>query len=246
MLTSEECGPEIGGVESIASAPAVILGELHGLASAPAFAGDLSCRLAFSNPSQTVTLALEIPGDEQSRLDAFLASEGRSTDRTALTSGAFWKGMRDGRSSIARLEMLERIRQLNHRNANIRVRAIDVSTANRDEGMAKNVLALVAEKRGPVLVLVGNLHARTKPGGDQKWMGEVIRSALPNAVSLDNRYGTGEAWICTPECGRKPVKALDTETDNKWRIDLKPEPDDKGYNGVWRIGTARASDPAVP
>ena len=41
---SDDCGPEIGGLESIASAPVVILGELHGLTSAPAFTYSGSCQ----------------------------------------------------------------------------------------------------------------------------------------------------------------------------------------------------------
>jgi hypothetical protein len=238
---SDDCGPEIGGLESIAAAPVVILGELHGLTSAPAFTGDLACRLALS---QSVVLALEIPTDEQARLDAFLASEGRTPDRAALTSGPFWTGVRDGRSSQARLDLLETIRQLNRRGAKIRVRAIDVKT-NRDEGMANNVIAAARESKGPVLVLVGNLHARIAPKGEAKWMGEYVRDAVPGVVSLDNRYGDGQAWVCAPECGRRDVKARDGETDNRWRIELAPS-DDKTYSGVWRIGPARPSEPAVP
>lgn len=245
-LRAEECGPDIGGIDVIAGAPAVLLGELHGLAAAPAFTVDLACRLAFSSAGQSVLVALEIPEDEQIRLDAFLASEGSAGDRALVLGGSFWTGSRDGRSSGARLEMLERIRQLNRRGANIRVRAIDGAPPNRDEVMAKRVIAAANEKRGPVLVLVGNLHARTQPGGTQKWMGEYVRAALPNVVALDNRYSDGEAWICSPECGRHKVTALDHETDSRWRIERFGQPDEKGYAGVWRIGAARASEPAVP
>lgn len=239
----DECGPDIGGIESIASAPAVVLGELHGLAAAPAFTGDLACRLAFSRPGEGLTLALEIPSIEQGRFDVFLASEGRTADRAALTTGGFWTGTRDGRSSMARLDLIERVRQLNRRGANIRLRAID-GGANRDEAMAKRVIAAVNEKRGPVIVLVGNLHAQATPNGNQKWMGEFVREAVPGVVTLDNRYADGEAWTCSPECGRHPVKARDAETDARWRIELKPELG--AYSGVWRIGVARASEPAVP
>lgn len=246
IADSQECGPDIGGLEAIASAPAVLLGEMHGLASAPAFTVDLACRLAFSSRSQRVLVAVEIPDTEQPRIDAFLASEGRGADRAAVTAGAFWTGTRDGRSSIARLDMLERIRVLRRRGASIRVRAIDGATANRDEAMAKNVVAAANERVGPVLVLVGNLHARTRPGGNPKWMGEIVRAGLPGVVSLDNRYGAGEGWFCAPDCGRHKLSAQDGETDGRWRVELFPAPDEKGFSGVWRIGPARASEPAVP
>jgi hypothetical protein len=247
-LKSEDCGPDISGVELVTQTPVAILGELHGLAAAPAFTADLACRLAFSGAGKTVTLALEIADSEQPRLDAFLASEGRTADRTALLAGAFWAG-KDGRASVARVDMLERIRVMKRQGANLRVLAIDPSGGNRDEAMAKRIIAAVQEHRGPVIALVGNLHARTIHGADdkQKWMGEYVREAEPLTLSLDNRYGDGDAWVCTPECGRRKMKAQDPDTDSKWRLELfAGHPDDKGFSGVWRIGPARASDPINP
>lgn len=247
-FTSEECGPDIGGVDAIANAPAILLGELHGLASAPAFTSDLACRLSLAHPKETVTLALELLENEQPRFDIYLTSDGK--DRTIITNGASWNGVQDGRSSQARLEMIESIRLLDERGTKIRLVAIDNGKDDRDAVMANHIIEEVNAKRGPVIALIGNMHARTvsgsvKPTQGEKWAGEVVRAAIPNVVALDNRYSDGDAWICSPDCGRMKVLATDPSADAKWRIVLLPKPDEKGFAGLWHIGPARASEPAV-
>jgi len=241
-----DCGPDIAGTDDLANASAILLGELHGLRATPIFAVDLACRLARQLTDKTVTLALELPGDEQARIDAFMASPGKTADRAALLGGGFWTGSHDGRSSEARVEMIDQARRLSQGGVKIRILTIDGPASVRDEAMAKNVIAAVEQKRGPVLVLVGNLHAGTQPSGNQRWMGEYIREKIPNVIALDNRYGPGEAWICTGTCGVQKVTGQDPEGDSKWRIEKLPARDAKGFSGVWHIGPARPSLPAVP
>src|SRR5688500_348536 len=67
------CGSEIANLGALADVPMILLGELHGLEAVPAFAIHLACRLAATG--KPVLLALEIPRQEQDRIDAFLASK---------------------------------------------------------------------------------------------------------------------------------------------------------------------------
>jgi hypothetical protein len=76
------CGPEIRGIDAVRDSPVVLLGEMHGLAAPPAFAADLACRLAAGGES--VLLAVEIPNQEQPRIDVFLASAGAESDKVRL------------------------------------------------------------------------------------------------------------------------------------------------------------------
>ncbi|MBX3233900.1 MAG: hypothetical protein KIT84_31620 [Labilithrix sp.] len=244
-----ECGPDIGELDVLGSAPVVILGELHGLRAAPIFAADLACRLALQDTTKTVTLALELPTDEQPRIDAFMKSNGGYGARHDLLAGPFWTGSQDGRSSVARVDMLELARGYAQRGVPLRVATFDVDggvPAKRDEEMAKRVVALAEEKKGPVVVLVGNLHARTQPSGNQKWMGEFIRDKIPNVVSFDNRYGSGTAWVCIPGCGEHPMTGHDDDAATKWHFERFSTVDDKGFAGAWHIGPAKASPPIVP
>ena len=243
------CGPPIAGVDSLADSPLVILGELHGMTAPPAFAANLACRLLAKGP---VVVLLELPKQEQPRLDAFLHSAGTPADRAALIAGEFWtKAMRDGRSSEARVAMLESLRQAFASGAKLRVLAFDDTELHgqddREKGMAANILAaLKPGEKG--LVLVGNLHAHTVPGAPwnpkQSWMGQFLREKLPTLVSLDARYLDGQAWVCfNNSCGAKPMKGKGT--GEAWSIERTPR-DTSGLDGVYQLGRAVVSPPAVP
>jgi hypothetical protein len=118
------CGPEIANLGAIAGVPIVLLGELHGLQAVPAFAITLACRLAAAGTP--VMLALEIPRQEQARIDAFLASNGGKPNEQALLDGPFWRReFQDGRSSLARLALLDAARTLRAAGVPLRVVAVD-------------------------------------------------------------------------------------------------------------------------
>ena len=60
---------------------------------------------------------------------------------------------------------------------------------------------------------------------------------MDRKAELDRALGAGHGMV-----GQRLLS--ETEAVRVWRIELKPELG--GYSGVWRIGTARASEPAVP
>ncbi len=250
-FTAPKCGPEIANLDALAAAPMILLGELHGLEAAPAFAIDLACRLAATG--KPVLLALEIPRQEQARIDAFLGSKGGAPNEAALLDGPFWRrDFQDGRSSRARLALLDAARSLRAKRLPIRVVAVDdadVPGPVRDSAMASALLA--ARKPGETAVLlVGDLHARTKPGAPWNreiiWVGVRLRAREPRLVSLVNRFLGGEAWMCTgnapSDCGVKTVKGHGGASG--FRIERFAATDSLGFDGIFDIGPATASLPA--
>jgi len=249
--TAPSCGPEIANLDALRDAPMILLGELHGLEAAPAFAIDLACRLATT--AKPVLLALEIPRQEQGRIDAFLGSSGGAPNEAALLDGPFWRReFQDGRSSRARLALLDVARALRAQRLPIRVVAVDdadVPSPARDSAMAAMLLA--ARKPGETAVfLVGDLHARTRPGAPWNrnivWAGVRLRSQEPRLLSLDNRFLGGETWMCLgnapSDCGIKTVKGRGGTSG--FRIERFAATDSIGFDGMFDIGPATPSLPA--
>lgn len=246
-----DCGRDIANIGALEGVPMILLGELHGLEGVPVFAIDLACRLA--SAGKPVLLALEIPRQEQARIDAFLASKGGAANEAALLAGAFWRReFQDGRSSLARLAMLDAARRLRADGLPLRVAAVDdasVPSPARDEAMASGLLA--ARKPGETaLLLAGDLHARTKPGApwDPKivWAGVLLRAKEPKLLSLVNRYLSGEVWVCTgnapTDCGIKKTRGSGVATS--FRIERFAATDSIGHDGTFEIGPATPSLPA--
>src|SRR5262249_34099841 len=92
--------PEVAGSEAILKPGArVLLGELHGNNETPRLVGELAIH---ATALGAVRVGLEIPVDQQARIDRFLASAGVGGDRQALLRGRFWtRDLQDGRSSAA-------------------------------------------------------------------------------------------------------------------------------------------------
>lgn len=105
-----------------------MLGDLHGTHETPQLAAELACALARSGTP--VTLAIEMPHDEQVALNAYLASDGGDAARGALIARPFWQLRRDGTASVATLEMIDRIRALRQRGAQLSILAIDASRSD--------------------------------------------------------------------------------------------------------------------
>jgi hypothetical protein len=100
------------------------------------------------------------------------------------------------------------------------------------------------------LLLVGDLHARTKPGAPWNprivWAGVQLRATEPKLVSLVNRYHSGEAWLCLgnapSECGIKTIKGSGTAAG--FRIERFARTDSIGFDGAFDVGPATSSGPA--
>jgi len=129
----------------------LLLGEMHGTEQAPKFADAMVC-LALAR-GESVVLGLEQSSMEQERIDTYLASDGSEAARQALFVGSsFWNSrFRDGRSSLAKLELIELSRHRMADGADLSVEALDFGPTDtdlveadfrRDRVMLRNALSL--------------------------------------------------------------------------------------------------------
>lgn len=220
----------------------IVVGESHGTAQMPAAFGDL---VTFAARRGSVVAAVELSGGDQPLLDAYLRSNGAPADRQALLAGHVWT-IHDGRTSLAMLDLIERLRRLRRQGADLTVVAcqpfkpeqmVDYERAMglcwRDAGSA--------HPKARVLVLVGNVHAdRAPPDGRT-----VAIASLPAAetLSLIAASAGGEAWSCEgADCGPRALYRAD---DLARGIHLTPR--GAHYDGVLAAGGGfTASPPALP
>ena len=197
---------------SLRSGALVIFGELHGTNEIPAWFGDV---VAKAPRGAKVHVGLELPGE----------------------SGAIWSDpFQSGRTSAAMRALIERLHALQ-----VDVFFFDSTARDRDGAMADNISAARAKAPGDLfLVLVGNLHARKKPGApwdpDVRWMALRLAEREPRVMTFDARYAEGTAFICQ---GDTPGSCKVT----KLRGVPEGSPHD-GYDGTYWVGPITASLPA--
>jgi len=237
------CPARASGTEALTRPGAITLfGEIHGTAEVPSFVGALACQAAQRHP---VLVGLEIPDGMDEALAAYLASEGSDVDKEGLLEHRFWT-LEDGRSSRAMLGLIDTLRQLNQAGKSVEVFGFDgvfPGGEARDRGMAATIVTRMKSSNTEdtvVLLLTGNLHARTS---DERWMGWHVAREFPQLTSLNNAFSGGTAWVCTNEgCGPRGIGGRD-RGDGKF-VERNPEPDENGYHGILYLDSASASPPA--
>ena len=228
----------------------VIVGEMHGTNETPDAFTNLVCLAARSRGA--VTVAIEYPADMQSVLDAWLDSDGSDAARTALLAGPFWRNpVQDGRTSVAFLRMLDRLR-LMHRAGTVRsVRGFDMPTdgsdkRDRNAAMADRLTKIADTTPGLTMVLVGNYHAIVREMPSPRGPVHPAASLLPanKKVAVDVAGAGGSMWNCQMEgChlydyGPQPTGpaaiAPDTGPDHR-------------YDAIYTLGKPfTGAEPAVP
>lgn len=200
-----DCGtPLVGADPLLRRGLTVLLGEVPGTQEVPRVVESLVCHAA--RAGVPVTLALELPRDEQPRLERYLASAGSDEDLGYLLDGSFWhRPYADGKSSRAVARLLERTHRLRQGGADVRLLAYDVvgQGTPREREAAQGLLD--AHRRDPNrlwLVLTGNVRARTL-AGTTPWdpgllpLGHFLEQALGSGLlALDVDHGGGRAWNC--------------------------------------------------
>src|SRR5438067_1771738 len=212
------CAPVQGSEAVLRPGRLVIFGEMHGTEEIPSFLGDLVC--AAVRAHRRVHVGLELPGE----------------------SGPIWSDpYQSGRTSVAMRRLIGRLHQLG-----AQIFWFDSTAAEREGAMAD---AISAERRKApkdlYLVLVGNLHARKKPGAPWdptiRWMAQRLAGRERRLITLDVRYREGSAWICQsdkPEAC-KATSLRGTQTGRDWAIAMSPQP--AGYDGTFSVGAITAS-----
>ena len=240
------CASDIEVPKVVFDARVVVLGEVHGTTQAPAFAAALLCALA--QPTVPVLLALEIPNDQQSAIDAFVGG-GPSADFERHNSKArFWsRSFQDGRSSAAMITLIEAARTIRASGADIQVLAFDRGeeqldpALTRNEVMAKNILSGMEKRSGlKVLVLTGQVHAKKSVGAsfDSQFKSTTYLLSRANVLSFQMRSTGGEAWVCSAvNCGVRSGWASPSAVLGRSGLvlDGAVQPDFDGYFDVGRI-----------
>ena len=236
----------------------LLLGEIHGTVESPAFVLETAQRI--HREGNESLIALQMLPDEQSRIDAYLASEGDDAARRELLAGEVWSAVvQSGVGSRAMFELIEGLRQLRADGAALSVVAFDEplselgDSERRDEAMARRLLEATTNRPEAVmLVLTGNQHSRVRRGrGKQRnfrtmgWqLSQMIRDN--RVVGVDVAHHGGQAWSCDGEtadsCGVREMKPRGPK-DGEWitlygRIDLTK------HHGWYYVGELHASPPA--
>jgi hypothetical protein len=221
----------------------LVFGEYHGTEESPRAIAQTVCAAAAGG--KTAWLALEIPRDEQPRLDAFMATG----DEAALLEGPFWRrDYQDGRSSQGMLGLLREVRRMRAAGRDVHVLAFDVPSTggtageDRDAQMAARVAqARTQAPAEPMVLLVGNIHATRRLKIPRSMVWHLVKQGVSlKTLNIASRGGT--AWMCGATCGVDPVSGEDLGPDP--RVLETPEAVKAGYDGLWYVGSLTASPPA--
>ncbi len=236
-----ECGEAIAGSGALLRPGATILiGDLHGTEELPRALGDLACSAA--RAGLVVDIGIEMPNEEQPRVDAFLRSDGAERARTDfLQSPLFWNvppSQNDGRASQALLELFDRVRRLSRAGVPIHAFGFNDRGVDYDVGMARTIERTRAASPSTLLLLyAGNNHTRLDEGYP---MGAHLVNAGLEVVSLDFRIANGSAWTCTDSCKPHP---FDGQQLGSRRFISRTS---RGaFDGFLYVGPIHASLPAI-
>lgn len=223
----------------------LLLGEIHGTAQSPAMAEQFVCTAL--QRQRRVALFLEIPADEQPRIDAYLQSDGGLAAQRALVSGSPFRDApaegQDGRRSVAMLGLIEAARRLRQSGAPLNLIAFDATQgfAERDRAMADRVRAERAHYPARVLITYsGNVHNMLElPPGIPAPMGTYLVDLRPVSLNLLPVAG-GAAWSCSRPCGVHSMPPMPPSPQRKMRQELR-----RFYTDVVPLGPVTPSIPAV-
>jgi hypothetical protein len=246
----------IRGIEPLLKPGAVVLlGEMHGTNESPAFVVDTVCHAL--QAGLQVSVGLEIPREEETRVAAFLESQGSAADREALLAGPFWQSpYQDGRRSEAMVGLLERLRRFRQDGGKVRVVLLDIATFSspqeRDQAMAARMKeAIGGSPKDLFLALTGNVHSRTVRGtpwnAEYEPFGYLLAQSGPQPTALDVSHTGGTAWNCPgdkPEdCRILPLRGRGQGQAPE--VALGVTVDASGHHGRYHVGALTASTPAV-
>jgi hypothetical protein len=199
-----------------------VIADTHGTRDIPEMVQDMLSLVPTSVP---VTVALEMQASEQKALDAYLESSGSSEDVGRLLNAPFWHlMMRDGRSSVAVLALIERVRQWRANGRRIDIVAVEPDYLDpaaieraggfavyKDLGLASSIRATLDRNRdGVVIAVMGSFHARVGKQGiipGVQAPGPSVVEQLSNASPLViwPEATKGNAWNCIADrCGVHP------------------------------------------
>jgi hypothetical protein len=222
----------------------ILFGEMHGTAETPGLFADLVCAAATAGP---VVVGLEIDIAEQAAIDAFLASNGGAAALARLRATVHFEYGNDGRSSLAMLALVERLRTLRAAGLPIRLVAFaprvaeSASQTPYEKAMAERWRTSLGATPGARFVgLVGDVHAMREP----VFGFEPAAMHIPAGDILTLGYAEigGATWNCQAD-GCKP-HSLETRGPMLARGIFKPAAPGR-YDFLYSPGRAFTPSPPV-
>ena len=193
-----DCDSEGGVLDEIKASRIVVIGEVHGSKEIPEFVGNLLCSL--SKNAAPYILALEIPTEEQEKLDSYVNRLETVSFEFAFRDSFFWnRPLHDGRSSLAVAHLIERVRQLIIAGAKLKLLAFDSrdyktgKTAASFASTLEQVLTKTPDYK--MIVLTGTNHAAARPLS--KDVAQISDLALKYKMhNLLGFFRGGYTWSC--------------------------------------------------
>jgi erythromycin esterase-like protein len=191
---------------AVTDARIVMMGDMHGTHETPRMAAEIACTIARNGTP--VTLAIEMPHDEQAALDAYLASDGGDAARSSLIARSFWRTRDDGLNTVATLGMIDRIRTLRYRGVPLAMLAIDAPSTAWTQPLPK--VTLTAEQDQ-------NLRAMVKgmAGNQAEQAIAELRSMLPGLIVRDRAMAQYMAEAIKADSARRFVVMAGNAHTNK-------------------------------
>ena len=243
-------------IESLKNYDVIAVGEVHGNQESLEFFEGLVESLG--RDSNDLSVALEIPSSEQSRVDQFL----KTLDINILKDSEFFNGeFQDGRASKAMLGLLEKLSEMDH----IKVICFDFvgdgDAQTRDNNMAKFLYnAIRSKKHRRTLILTGGVHASLKKGAP--WdlnfvpMLQVLDEELKKAASpkrllnIGLKYKKLNTWACFETgCGLHAIDQPESPYSQAVAFNnyftLEDNVEEQGYMSSLFIRQTTASPPAL-
>lgn len=217
----------------IADKRVVWMGEMHGSQEGPRLFLGL-VRLISQHHTSPPVVALEIPTTEQRAIDRYLATG----DDAVLRASPFFKSeIKDGRSSVAMVQLLSQLRTEKLAAVLCFDSVAATTPQERDTAMAQNLKRFA--KKYPdakLIVLSGNIHAKRADGveWDPKYRPAAfeLSQSLDSLVTFDLAFESGTIWALT-EKGFAEMKVRGERWPGSASHDIKlfPERTD-GYDGA--------------
>lgn len=233
--------------EGMPDARILLFGEMHGSVESPELVGRAVCGFAHQGPT---ALALEIATEEQPAFERYLASDGEAGARSALLQRDFWQAPHDGRSSVATLALIERVRELKQRGLPVEILTFippedDRAGLDHEAAMAQAIRDFHARNpRTRIVALMGNVHAGQAPleGPDYRVepTGYFLTDLDPVSIFIANPAGS--IWACMEDCGIQQLPLMWAKGRPVGFTDDTPRP---GYNVSYVLPSITASPPAI-
>ena len=235
----------------------LIFGESHGTQEAPATFAELVCFVAATDAK--VLVGLELSEYTKTALTNYIGSKGSAQDEQTFLSESHWVlpvEQADGRSSVAMLDMVKRLRLLKEQGLDLTVvpfaRYADISESQTpyEKGLAKSLIESAEQDDYDfVMVLVGSIHALKTQEYELPFEPMAMHLPQDSLLSILMVHSGGTIWNCSPTCERKPAKSGSKARLLEFRVgeaEFSTEEDKKliqGFDGVYNLGIVSASPP---